>query len=280
MVGLSVERLLPSYPEREQDGCRLDGTRMPLEVIVTQSTVGGKPRSIIVARDVSERKRAERQRHELAQSEKLRVLGQLASGIAHLVSDTPRDGGGRDEVAQRLLSFMGTPAGADSEQCDLRAIVSEAVQLTSPGWRDATQAEGRPIRLSIESEAQPVIEGSPARLREAISHLIYNAVDALPTGGNIRVRLSADHRHAIIEVTDSGVGMSPDLQERIFEPFFTTKSASKGGSRSGLGLAMVFGIVEHHGGRIEVQSALGEGSTFRIKLPLSSVASRPVRLSA
>jgi CheY-like chemotaxis protein len=109
-----------------------------------------------------------------------------------------------------------------------------------------------------------------------MTNVIFNAIDALPTGGTIGLRVVAEDGQAIVEVTDSGVGMSAEVQERVFEPFFTTNG--EGGT--GMGMAMVFGIVEQHGGHIEVRSALGEGTTLRIALPLvaessSSTAARP-----
>jgi signal transduction histidine kinase len=122
------------------------------------------------------------------------------------------------------------------------------------------------LLIQTDTLREPVVTGSPARLEEALTNLINNAVDALPGGGNIRVRVTADQGEAIVEVIDSGVGMSPELQERIFEPFFTTK----GTAGAGLGLVTVFGVVEQHGGRIEVHSVLGAGSTFRIRLPLAA----------
>src|SRR4029079_11260930 len=105
-------------------------------------------------------------------------------------------------------------------------------------------------------------------LREAMTNLIFNAVDALSTGGTIRLRVFAEDGHGIVEVTDSGTGMSAERQARVFEPFFTTKG--EGGT--GLGLAMVFGIVERHGGHIDVHSTPGAGTTFRITLPLVQAA--------
>jgi CheY-like chemotaxis protein/anti-sigma regulatory factor (Ser/Thr protein kinase) len=142
--------------------------------------------------------------------------------------------------------------------------VREAAQLTAPRWRDAAQVTGRPISLFIEAPDQPIIQGSPARLRELLTNLIFNAVDALPSGGTIRLRVVTEKEQGVVEVTDSGIGMSAEVQARVFEPFYTTKG--EGGT--GLGLAMVFGIVEQHGGHIEVHSAPGDGTTFRIRLPL------------
>jgi CheY-like chemotaxis protein len=101
-------------------------------------------------------------------------------------------------------------------------------------------------------------------LRELMTNLIFNAVDALPKGGTIRLRVRAEDGQGIVEVVDSGLGMTAEVQQRVFEPFFTTKG--EGGT--GLGLAMVFGIVEQHAGHIDVQSAPGDGTTFRISFPL------------
>ena len=156
---------------------------------------------------------------------------------------------------------------------DLSSVVRDAAQLTAPRWRDAAQAEGRPISLHIEAAGHPTIQGSPAQLRELMTNLIFNAVDALPTGGVIRLRVVAEDGQGIVEVVDSGVGMSAEVQARVFEPFFTTKG--EGGT--GLGLAMVFGIVDQHRGRIEVNSTPGNGTTFRITFPLvdASVPAEP-----
>jgi signal transduction histidine kinase/CheY-like chemotaxis protein len=255
------------------------------------------PQTVVVySDDITERKQAEQQREAMAQSEKLRALGQMATGIAHdlnqslmlvasysdlarqaLVQDPPNiveledllttttqaalDGG---ETVKRLLLFTRAAPEQDNKRVDLSSVVRDAAQLTAPRWRDAAQAEGRPISLLIETAGHPPVQGSPGRLRELMTNLIFNAVDALPNGGSIRLRVSAEDGQGIVEVVDSGLGMSAEVQARVFEPFFTTKG--EGGT--GLGLAMVFGIVEQHGGHIQVQSAQGEGTTFRMTFPL------------
>jgi PAS domain S-box-containing protein len=256
--------------------------------------------AMVHAEDVTEARQAERQGKALAQSEKLRALGQMATGIAHdlnqslmLVAsyshlarqallDTPPnlaeledllttttqaalDGG---ESVKRLLQFTRAVPEHDIRTVDLTTVVRETALLTAPRWRDAAQAEGRPISLYVEAEGQPMIQGSPAQLRELMTNVIFNAVDALPDGGTIRLRVVVEDGHAVVEVVDSGVGMTAEVQERVFEPFFTTK----GESGTGLGLAMVFGIVEQHGGHIRVRSAPGAGTTFRITLPLAESA--------
>ena len=290
---------------------RFRSTGVERDLVVTYVFVA--PRTVMAhIEDVTEAKLAEQQREAMAQSEKLRALGQMASGIAHdlnqslmlvasyselarqaLVQQPPNqaeledllttttqaalDGG---ESVKRLLLFTRAAPEQDSQLVDLNLMVHDAAQLTAPRWRAAAQAASRPISLQIEADGHPTIHGSPSRLRELMTNIIFNAVDALPNGGTIRLRVLAEAGQGIVEVIDSGAGMSAEVQERIFEPFFTTK----GEAGTGLGLAMVFGIAEQHGGHIEVQSAPGQGTTFRISFPLVAAsaaaepAPRPVRV--
>jgi diguanylate cyclase (GGDEF)-like protein/PAS domain S-box-containing protein len=282
-------------------------TGLERDLVITYVFV--PPQTVMLhTEDVTDARRAEQQREAMAQSEKLRALGQMASGIAHdlnqslmlvssysdlarqaLIQDPPNlaelddllttttqaalDGG---ETVKRLLQFTRATPERDSEVVDLSSVVRDAAQLTAPRWRDAAQAEGRPISLDFETEGHPTIQGSSAQLRELMINLIFNAVDALPTGGAIRLKVEADGGQGILEVADSGVGMSAEVQERVFEPFFTTK----GESGTGLGLAMVYRIVEQHGGHIEVRSVPGHGTIFSIRFPLvevSAYAESPVR---
>ena len=282
-------------------------TGLERELAVTYVFV--PPRTVMAhIEDITEAKRADQQREAMAQSEKLRALGQMASGIAHdlnqslmlvasysdlasqaLVQDplnlaelqdllttttqAALDGG---ETVKRLLLFTRAAPEQDSQPVDLNNAVRDAVRLTAPRWRDAAQAEGRPISLHVKAEGHPTIQGSPARLREMMTNLIFNAVDALPTGGTVHLRVRAEDGQGLVEVADSGVGMSAEVQARAFEPFFTTK----GESGTGLGLAMVFGIVEQHGGHIDVRSAPGDGTTFRMRFPLvDALAEVPLKPS-
>jgi PAS domain S-box-containing protein len=265
-----------------------------------------------IVEDISTRREAERQLQALAQTEKLRALGQMASGIAHDLNQslalvtghgdlalraldaTPKApptlrssvsimvsaaADGAESVA-RLLTFARASGGGEAEAVNLALLLEEVAQLTAPRWRDASQAEGRPIRLEVQVEGQPVIRGWAAGLREAYTNLVFNAVDALPLGGTIQLRARCRGQWVETEVVDTGIGMSAETQARVFEPFFSTK----GERGSGLGLAMVFGIVERNQGRISIESAPGRGTTFFLQFPaapaLAQAQARPAESAA
>ena len=246
-----------------------------------------------------ERDQAER----VARGEKLRALGQLSSGVAHdlnqslaliagygellqRVMDEPpieiervremldvvvraaSDGG---ETVRRMLTFVQSPKDEPAVQVDLTSIVHEVVRLTAPRWRDATQAEGRPIELMVEIEGDVVIQGSAGPLREALTNLVLNAVDALPHGGSIELSVRAEGDRALLSVADDGIGMTDEVRDRIFEPFFTTK----GDRGTGLGLPTVFGIVGAHGGEVSVTSEVGRGTRFKLSFPLADAGEGP-----
>jgi PAS domain S-box-containing protein len=259
-----------------------------------------RPRRLVgVMVDVTDRiateERLRAAEQQAAQSEKLRMLGQMATGIAHdlnqslalvagyselarrdldddppdleglrsalrVVSQAAHDGG---ETLRRLLAFSRNRVEGVSERVDMAALLREVAELTAPGWRDAAEAEGRHISLHVESEGDTTVQGWPAGLRETLTNLVFNAVDALPWGGTIRLSVRRDGETVAVEVADNGVGMPPEVQARVFEPFFTTK----GEKGTGLGLAMVFAIAKQHGGDASVSSEPGTGTTFRLVLP-------------
>jgi PAS domain S-box-containing protein len=246
----------------------------------------------------------ERDRDErAARGEKLRALGQLSSGVAHdlnqslaliagygellqqTLDDEPvaidrvremtevmvraaSDGG---ETVRRMLTFVQTPKDEAEALVDLTNVIHEVVRLTAPRWRDASQAEGRPIELTVEIEGEVMIRGSAAALREGLTNIVLNAVDALPSGGTIALMVAAQGGRATVKVVDDGIGMSDEVRDRIFEPFFTTK----GDRGTGLGLPTVFGIVEAHGGELSVWSEPGHGTTFVLSFPLAGAAEVP-----
>jgi CheY-like chemotaxis protein len=127
------------------------------------------------------------------------------------------------------------------------------------------------VDLRVDAPRGLDLVGVQSGLREAITNLVFNSLDAMPQGGTIDLTARRDGEHIVIEVADTGEGMSSDIQRRIFEPFFTTKGASG----TGLGLAMVFGIVRRHGGQVDVVTAPGEGTTMRLTLPAVNVTDGP-----
>jgi len=177
-------------------------------------------------------------------------------------------------VVSRLREFY-RPAATDEEfpVVDLAKIVQQAVSLTEPKWRRQTQAKGLTIEIAVEIKSTPFIAGEESALREVLTNLIFNAVDAMPQGGRITLETLIDGSDAVIHVRDTGTGMSESVRQRCLEPFFSTK----GELGTGLGLSMVYGIVERHRGRLEIQSVVGQGTTFIIRLPLAenSTTSEP-----
>jgi signal transduction histidine kinase len=146
---------------------------------------------------------------------------------------------------------------------DIGQMLHDVAEATAPRWGHLAQAQGRTIRLEVAVRRGLQVTGWPRRLRAAFTNLILNAVDALPEGGEIRLQGVPAGDRVIVEVSDNGVGMSPEVRARCFEPFFTTKG--EGGS--GLGLPEVRSVITQHGGSVDVESHLGRGTSFRIVLP-------------
>ncbi len=286
-------------------GQRKDGSTIPMEVTISGMNLDSKQLFIVSVRDVTERKQAE---ETLQRTERLRALGQLASGVAHdlnqalgliagysdlavqaldrppleldelrkalqLVAQAAMDGA---ETVKRLLLFSRAKPEGERQRLELSSLLQEVAQLTAPRWRDATQMEGRPVTLKTTASGETVITGWPAGLKEAFTNLVLNSVDALPRGGSISLdaRREGDRVHVL--VADDGIGMSPEVQARIFEPFFSTK----GVRGTGMGLAMVFGIVERHEGTISVESVVGHGTVFHLTFPAATAATVPAQNAA
>ncbi len=239
------------------------------------------------------------------QQERLRALGQMASGIAHdinnalcpivvysdlLLQDTNGLGqtaarhlqniktAGEDiaHIVSRMREFYRRRDGKDSlAQINLNKIAEQVSELTRPRWRDIPQARGVTIELQAALDVDlPPIVGSESELREAITNLLLNAVDAMPNGGKLTLRTRSrgwqqtsgerQPAFAVLEVIDTGSGMTEEVRKRCLEPFFSTK----GKRGTGLGLAMVYGIMERHEGRIEIDSETNAGTTMRLVFPV------------
>jgi signal transduction histidine kinase/HAMP domain-containing protein len=240
------------------------------------------------------------------QQERLKALGQMASGIAHdvnnalspivgfadLIQQKEKNLGeeskrhlryirtaGQDiaHIVARLREFYRHREANESlQQLVVNDLVEQVVDMTRPRWRDLPQSNGITIEMETElATGLPEMIGIESEIREALTNLVLNAVDAMPEGGKIMVSTSgmtsdtADkdgqfERHVVVEISDTGTGMSEETRKRCLEPFFSTK----GKRGTGLGLAMVYGVIERHEGNIEIQSALGKGTTFRLIFPV------------
>jgi len=250
----------------------------------------GEARWVTVIRDVTAERRM---RDTLIRSEKLRALGEMASGVAHdfnnllaailaraelsLLEEPCPDGqhgfetirrAALDGVAmvRRIQEYSRVRHDRERRQVDLSEIAQSVVDLSRHKWKDVPERAGIRIDMVLDLHPVPPVWGNPSDLREVLMNLIFNAVDAMPSGGSITVSTGLVGDRVMLTVSDTGCGMSEDLQRRIFDPFFTTKG--EGGS--GLGLSVSYGIVARYGGDIVVQSAPGAGSTFTIRLPAAS----------
>lgn len=240
---------------------------------------------------------------QVIQQERLSAIGQMASGIAHDFNNTLTPILGFAELllqndklldnkveTRRCLEMLRTsakdaasvvsrlrefyrPAETDEEfpVVDLAKIVQQAVSLTEPKWRNQTQAKGLTVEVTAEVKASPFVAGEESSLREVLTNLIFNAVDAMPEGGRISLETSIEGDDAIVRVRDTGTGMTESVRQRCLEPFFSTK----GERGTGLGLSMVYGIVERHRGKLEIESAAGQGTTFIIRLPRAEISEAP-----
>ena len=173
------------------------------------------------------------------------------------------------EILERLQGCVrGSPA-TERSRLDLGALVRECVELITPTLRDGSAQR---IECRVRTASGCYVEGDAGDFRELVINLLINACDAMPNGGELEVdvELDCDGSSASIRVRDSGAGMSRETQARLFEPFFTTKG--EGGT--GLGLAVVRSVVVKYGGEIQVESALGRGSTITALIPLAECAGR------
>jgi signal transduction histidine kinase len=229
----------------------------------------------------------------LVQTERLSAFGEMAGGVVHdfsnalmsiigysemLLSNPAARGdeataleylriintAGRDgaHVVSRLRDFY-RPRGASDlfETLDLNEIITQSLALAKP--RCAKRESHRNIRFETNLEGSLTVAGIGAELREVLTNLIFNAVDATPGQGVITLGTRQHDGEVIVEVSDTGAGMSAEVRQHCLEPFFTTK----GDQGTGLGLPMVFGIIKRHQGTLEIESEPGKGTTVRLQLP-------------
>jgi len=268
---------------------RKDGAKRHIEAsISSRKDASGKPigfRGII--RDITERKRIEEQ---LLQAEKLRAVGEMASGVAHdfnnalaailgntqlllytaqdeelkeplrIIEQVAKDS---SQTVRRLQDFTRRQVPQELFKIDINAIIKDSIEITKPKWKDEVQSRGVHIEMVSNLDDIPLASGNASELREVITNMIFNAIEAMHEGGKIEIRTFKKGRDVYIQISDTGVGIAEETKKRIFEPFFTTKPFIN----TGLGLSVSYGIVKRFGGEIEVESKVGQGTTFTITLP-------------
>ena len=156
------------------------------------------------------------------------------------------------------------------EPVQLNLLVPQVISLTRARWHDVAQQRGLRVEMRTElSPGLPLIMGVESEIREALVNLILNAVDAMPAGGTITLSTSASSGSVSVQVADTGAGMNEETRRRCLEPFFTTK----GERGTGLGLAMVYGIVKRHSGEIEIDSEPGKGTAITLAFHAAQIRS-------
>jgi two-component system cell cycle sensor histidine kinase/response regulator CckA len=286
-------------------GLRSDGERFPVEVSQSGADGYGEGSRTLIVRDVTDRRRLEAQ---LRQAQRMEAVGRLAGGVAHdfnnlltvisgytemLLDDLPSGDRLRDPVlmmrqageqaaalTSQLLAFSRRQV-IEPQVLELNSVVSNLTKMLR-------RLIGEDIELSVALAADlDRVRIDPRQVEQILMNLSVNARDAMPHGGRVTIETANatvdEHfaqftpgltpgRYVLLAVTDSGLGMDENTRSRIFEPFFTTKDPGKG---TGLGLAMVYSIVQQAKGHIEVYSELGHGTVFKLYLPSVDGADQP-----
>ena len=171
-------------------------------------------------------------------------------------------------VVRRFQDFSRTRPSRPFQPVDLNHLVDEIAASARSRWSQQLAARGIPGEVRCETGPVPVVSGDAAELRQVLTSLALNALDAMPEGGNLTFRTGCEDGRAFCQVADTGIGMSEQIRLHVFDPFFTTKR-EKG---KGFGLSGSYAIVDRHGGEITVESEVGKGTVFTVWLPLAAEA--------
>jgi signal transduction histidine kinase/ActR/RegA family two-component response regulator len=234
---------------------------------------------------------------QLVKSEKLRALGEMSAGVAHdfnnimgailgraqlmksrvddqaiirgldIIEKAAMDGA---STVRRLQDFTRKRTDQVFNQVDLAQVIEDTLSMTRARWEDSAHVSG--IQYSVTTQYEPIlpVAGVSSELREVFTNIIFNALDAMPSGGKIHIYVGTDGSRVFAHVSDTGRGMTEEVRKRVFDPFFTTKGI-KG---NGLGMSVAYGIVTRHKGEIEVESEYGQGSTIKVTLPVNLEVAR------
>jgi PAS domain S-box-containing protein len=302
-IGRNILDLDPDIKERGRYDQYLEvirtGEPLFVEDIVHRPNIGDVYLSVrafkvgdglgLLTMDMTDRKRAE---DAIRQAEKLRALGEMAGGVAHDFNNILSVVLGRaqlaladvkDEKARRSIEIIEQTAldaaamvrrlrevavvkGERSfDEIDLNKLMGDTIQMVESRRLELNETEGVTIEIHSERNEVTPASGDAAELREAVVNILFNAMDAMPEGGNITMESRQEDSSVVLSISDTGTGIPEEIRGKLFDPFFSTK-ASKG---SGLGLSVTMGIITKHGGSIDVESTEGEGTTFHIRLPMA-----------
>ncbi|MCE5333705.1 MAG: response regulator [Desulfobacteraceae bacterium] len=249
---------------------------------------------LLVIEDITKKKAFS---EKIIQSEKLAALGTMAGGVSHdfnnllmailghiqlilpqiededirrrlqNIEKAVYDGSNTVRRLQRFTERERDPKALAST-IDIEEAVKDVVELTRPRWKNFMERSGHRIDMQFDLDKECMAAINASDLREVLTNLLLNAIDAMPQGGTITFRSRCHGEQVILEVADTGLGMTREVAEKIFDPFFTTK----GVGNSGLGLSVSWSLIGRYGGDIQVKSKLGHGTTFVIKLTRAEAA--------
>lgn len=236
---------------------------------------------------------------QLVMSEKLRAIGEIASGVAHdfnntlgiilgniqlllrkaedektrsrlqAVEQAALDGA---ETVRRIREFTKIQPDEPLSLVNLSELASSVVNVMRPSWESSADASQRRVDVQFDLQVGVLASGIAAEIREVLTNIILNSVQAMPSGGNIFISTGKSDGYASISVRDTGIGMTDEVKKRIFDPFFTTK----GVEGTGLGMSVAYGIVKRHNGQLSIDSTPNEGTTICISLPAAEPGSEIV----
>jgi signal transduction histidine kinase len=230
----------------------------------------------------------------MIEHERLNALGKMASGIAHdfnnilmpllgyselLLSEAASTMSPQDkdlalrniheaaceakEVVRRLRELYRPRETTPLQAVNVKSLLERVARLTEPAWKTQAQVEGRPIKVVVAADKSFAVTGNDTALGEALTNLVLNSVDAMPSGGTITLAAGMEAHRVAISVTDTGTGMTEEVRLRCMDPFFSTK----GDRGTGIGLSICHGVIQRYDGLIDVTSSPGKGTTIRIRMP-------------